>query len=150
MKYLSLKIRSEPHIQIFKMATLLPPGHCTTNHSWNLSPSRFWSENVTFLREYDVIIGDSLPKFGETPWKLRFQPISSRNVHPDNQTIPVLLRTSFKYRFHPPCSPPYSTPLPHPLTQPFLAPTPCPFLQPLPPTIFAPSTAKSKSPIKNS
>ena len=39
-----------------------------------------------FLRDYDVIIGDSLQKIGETPQKLRFRPISSRNVHSDNQT----------------------------------------------------------------
>ena len=52
----------------------------------NLSLSHFAYENVTFLWEYDVIIGDSLPKFGETPRKSRFWLILSSNVHTDNQT----------------------------------------------------------------
>ena len=40
----------------------------------NLSLSHFWSENVTFLRDYDVITRDFFPKIGESPRKSQFQP----------------------------------------------------------------------------
>ena len=34
------------------------------NHGWNLSPSRFRSENVMFLQDYDVITGGFPQKLG--------------------------------------------------------------------------------------
>ena len=123
MKYSSLKIWSEPHIPIFKMAALLLPGHCTTNHGWNLSPSHFRSENVTFLRDYDVIIGDSCQNLGKPPENRDFGqfrlvmciPITKLNV-----TIAVLFKTSIKACPHPlPHHPPhphhYPTPTPLPI-----------------------------------
>ena len=54
------KFLSEP---IFKMASLLP--HVVVQYQI-LSQSRFGA-NVTFLQDYDVIIGDSLPKLGKPP-----------------------------------------------------------------------------------
>ena len=82
MKYFSLKIQSEPHIQIFKMAALLPPGHCTTS---SLAIS-FQSKNVTFFQDYDVITREFPPKLGNPPENHNFWPISSLNMHSDNQT----------------------------------------------------------------
>ena len=67
MHNLRLKIRSEPHIQIFKMAALLPPGHCTINHGWNLLHSHFqpfFGEIMTYFRECDVITMGIPPKQG--------------------------------------------------------------------------------------
>ena len=46
----------------------------------------FQGENVMFLWDYDVITQGFPAKNGETPSKLRFWLISSRNVHADNQT----------------------------------------------------------------
>ena len=71
-----LKIRSEPHIQIFKMAALLPPGYCTTNHGKSLAFS-FSVRERDFLRDYDVITGGFLQKLGIPR---DFVTISCRNV----------------------------------------------------------------------
>ena len=96
----------------------------------------FGGENVTFLRDYDVITLGFPAKNGEIPSKSRFRPISSCNVHADNQTQcngTCFVQNSFIYRFHP-LAPPYPTPLAHPSC----SYPPCPFLQPFPPTILPP------------
>ena len=135
MRYFSLKIRSEPHIEIFKMAAPSSSGYCTIKSRLKSLAFSFSGENVTFLRDYDVITRNSLWNWGIP----RFRSGTCVPIPYLEQTIPVLFKTSFKYRFHPPyptsLTPP---PLPHPLPPPFLPPPPCPFPQPVPPTIWSP------------
>ena len=82
--------------------------------------------------------GDSLKNQGFPAISFQFR-IGTCIPTPESElTIPVLFKTSFKYRFHPPWPPLTPPPLPHPLVPPLLALPPCPFLQPLPPTIWPP------------
>ena len=69
------------------MAALLP--HGVVQYHEISRTSRFWTfrgENVTFLLDYDVITTGIPSKIGESPRNRDFRPISSRNVHYDNQT----------------------------------------------------------------
>ena len=56
----------------------------------------------------------------------RFRPIMCMPINKLNVMIPVLLKTSFKYRFHPPC------PLPHPFPHPSCSHPLAPFCNPFP------------------
>ena len=56
----------------------------TPSSSWEISRILAY-KNVTFLRDYDVITMGIPPQIRETPQKMQFQPISSRNVHSNNQ-----------------------------------------------------------------
>ena len=107
---------------------------------------------MTFFRERHVITGGFPQKIGDSPQKTRFRPISSRNVHADNQTQcnDTCFAQNFDLKPLPtPSPPPSPPPSPHLPSTTLLAPPPCPFPQPLPPTICPPPT-KSKSAIKNS
>ena len=98
----------------------------------------FRGENMTFLQDNDVITWGFPQNWGFPVISFRFR-IGTCVLTPESElTIPVLFKTSFKYRFLPPLPPLYSTPLPHSLAPPFLPPPPCPFLQPLAPTMCPP------------
>ena len=108
----------------------------------------FRGENVMFLRDYDVITQGFPQNWGFPMILFQFR-IGTCIPTPESElTIPVLFKTSFKYRFLPPCPPllhpPYPTPLPHPSCPNPLA----PFRNPFPQQCVPP--AKSKSAIKNS
>ena len=107
---------------------------------WNLSPSRFQSENVTFFRDYYVITWGFPAKIGKPPQNRDFWPISYRNVHSVNQSqcnntcfvqkLPIKA-SSHPFPHHPPdpiIAPPL---LPHPLA-PFCNSFPLTILPPLP------------------
>ena len=112
---------------------LLPPGHCTTNHGWNLSHSRFrtfFGKIMMYFRERDVITMGIPPKMGESLW---FCSGTCIPIPYSELTIPVLFKTWLKYRFHPLCPP-----LPHPPCPTLLAPNPLPLSTTPPPNNFAP------------
>ena len=112
----------------------------------------FFGEIMTYFRERDVITMGIPSKIGESPENRDFRPISSRNVHSDNQT--QCNDTCFVQNFdlkplptpfpHHPPHPHHPTPFPT-----LLAPTPLPLSTTPSPQQFAPP-AKSKSAIKNS
>ena len=102
----------------------------------------FFGEIMTYFRECDVITTGIPSKIGESPENRDFRPISSRNVHSDNQT--QCNDTCFVQNFdlkplptpfpHHPPHPHHPTPLSHPS---------CPyplasFRNPFPPTICPP------------
>ena len=111
-----------------------------------------------FGQDYDISLrlgchykGIPCKKLGKPPEIAifgRFHLIMCILITKLNVTIPVLFKTSFKYRFHPTCTP-YPTPLgPPPLSNPSCPHPLAPVLQPLPQEFGPP--AKSKSVIKNS
>ena len=139
LQKLNLKSLSEPKTMKSRWLTFFL-GWCNTEFSRNLVSG----EIMTYFRERDVIT-TGIPQNRGFPMISFWFRIGTWVPTPESElTIPVLFKTSFKYRFHP-LAPPYPTPLPPP----FLPPLPCPFLQPLPPTICPPPT-KSKLAIKNS
>ena len=105
------------------MASLLSPGVVQYHEISRTSRFRtFLGEIMMFLWDYDVITGGFPKKLGIScdfgPFCLvKCIPINKLNV-----TIPVLLKTSFKYRFHP-----LGPHLPHPPSPTLLACTPLPF-----------------------
>ena len=130
MKYFNLKIRSEPTYSVFQDGCSFLVLH---NKSWlkSLTFSFFGWDYDIFLRMWCHYMGIPCQNW-ETPQNHDFQPISSHNVHADNQMIPVLLKTSFKYRSQPLTPPPLAHPsCPQPLA-PFLQPLPQQFGSPLP------------------
>ena len=107
------------------------------NHiQWNLSHSRFQTFRVRLwcILKNVMSLQWGFPKMGES---LQFHSGTCILTPYLELTIPVLLKTSFKYRFHPlaPLTPPPYLIL---LAPPFLPPPPCPFPQPLLPTIWPP------------
>ena len=96
------------------MASLLPPGHCTTN---SLAIS-FLGEIMTYWRDYDVITREFPAKNWGNPLEItnfgRFRLVMCM---PITLTIPVLFKTSIKASPHP---------LPHHPPHPHHCPTPTP------------------------
>ena len=105
---------------------------------WNLKPSHFrtffgWDYDI-FSRPCDLITMCGFPQNWGFPADVgRFHQVMWTPITKINVTIPVLLKTLFSARFHPPFPP-----CPTPLAPPFLPPPHCLFPQPLPTTICPP------------
>ena len=128
---LNLKSLSEPICQISKMAALLPPGHCTIITAEISRIFVFGARMRHFCENMMSLSGIPCQNLGKLPENRnfgRFRPVMCMPINKLNVMIPVLLKTSFKYRFHPPC-PPYPTPFPHPSCSHPLAPFHNPFPQ---------------------
>ena len=115
LQKLSLKYLSEPTYSDFQdghsfFLWVLHNHH--QNHGWNLSQSHFSNKIMMFFWDYDVITMGIPHDFG------RFRIVMCIPITKLNVTIPVLLKTSFKYRFHPfhPPYPPFLPPPPAPLS----------------------------------
>ena len=131
-----LKFRSEA---IFQFSNMAAPS-CIDNKLKSLAHLIFAlarGENMTFLRDYDVITWDSLPKMGKPPRNRVFgrcHPVMCMPITKLNVTISVLFKTSSKYKSHPftkpPLAhPPWPNPFPHPSCPHPLAPFHNPFTQ---------------------
>ena len=125
------------------MAALLP--HGMVQYLEISRTSRFWTffgEIMTYFRERDVITTGIPSKIGESPENSDFRPISSCNVHSDNQT--QCNDTCFVQNFDlKPLPTPFPRHPPHPITPPPFPHPSCPyplasFHNPLPPTICPP------------
>ena len=124
------------------MATRLLPGMVQSSRVKSLTIS-FRSENVMFSEIMMSLQGNSLQNWGFPTIFGRFRLIKCIPITKLNVTIPVLFKTSFKYRFHPPCPPLPHPPWPNPSCPHLLAPVP----QPLPQE-FGPPLSKVNQQLK--
>ena len=147
-----MKFRSEPHIQIFKMAA---PSSSWALHNITDEISHlliFGARTWHFCKIMMSLQGNSLQKLGNPPKNRDFGwfhlvkciPITKLNV-----TIPVLFKTSIKASPHPLSLPPSRPLSPHLACPTLLAPTPLALSTMHSHNNSAPP-AKSKSAIKNS